>query len=64
MPNAEFWGLPAPLRYMSKACFDERYAAFDLFLELPRSIKERKHVTSRSVTKKDVENLLSTIERA
>jgi integrase len=52
------------LRYMSKACFDERYTAFDLFLELPRSVKERKHVTSRILTKEDVENMLKAIKRA
>ncbi|MGA9080564.1 MAG: hypothetical protein WB581_10100 [Halobacteriota archaeon] len=42
------------LHYMSKISFDQRYAAFDLFLQLPRSVKERKHVTSRIVTKDDV----------
>jgi integrase len=52
------------LRYLSKSKFDERYAAFDLFLELPRAVKERKHVTSRIVTKEDVENVLKAIERA
>jgi len=50
------------LRHLSKTKFDERYAAFDLFLELPRAVKERKLVTSRIVTKEDVENLLRTIE--
>ena len=52
------------LRYLSKSKFDERYAAFDLFLELPRAVKERKHVTSRIVTKEDVENILSAIKQA
>ena len=52
------------LRYLSKSKFDERYAAFDLFLELPRAVKERKHVTSRIVTKEDVENVLKAIEQA
>jgi integrase len=52
------------LRYLSKSKFDERYAAFDLFLELPRAVKERKHVTSRIVTKEDVENVLEAIEHA
>ncbi len=52
------------LRYMSKIRFDERYIAFDLFLELPRAVKERKHVTSRIMTKEDVENVLKAIERA
>jgi hypothetical protein len=52
------------LRYMSKIRFDERYIAFDLFLELPRAVKERKHVTSRIVTKEDVDNILSAIKQA
>jgi hypothetical protein len=52
------------LRYLSKSKFDERYAAFDLFLELPRAVKERKHVTSRIVTKEDIENILSAIKQA
>jgi integrase len=52
------------LRYMSKISFDQRYAAFDLFLELPRSVKQRKHVTSRIVTKEDVENVLRALENA
>jgi integrase len=52
------------LGYMSKISFDQRYAAFDLFLQLPRSVKEQKRVTERIVTKKDVENLLTAIECA
>jgi hypothetical protein len=52
------------LRYLSKSKFDERYAAFDLLFELPRAVKERKHVTSRIVTKEDVENMLSAIKQA
>ena len=52
------------LRYLSKSKFDERYAAFDLFLELPRAVKERKHVTSRIVTKQDIENVLSALKQA
>ena len=52
------------LRYMTKTHFDERYAAFDLFLEFPRSVKERKLVTSRIVTKDDVENVLRAVEQA
>ncbi|MGA7076699.1 MAG: hypothetical protein WBZ42_09195 [Halobacteriota archaeon] len=35
------------LHYMSKISFDQRYAAFDLFLQLPRSVKEQKRVTGR-----------------
>jgi integrase len=52
------------LRYMSKISFDERFATFDLFLELPRAVKERKHVTSRIVTKEDVEAILVGVKQA
>jgi integrase len=52
------------LRYMSKISFDQRYAAFDLFLQLPRSVKEQKRVTDRIVTKQDVENVIAAIGHA
>jgi integrase len=52
------------LRYMSKISFDQRYAAFDLFLQLPRSVKEQKCVTDRIVIKEDVENVLTAIGNA
>jgi len=51
------------LGYMSTISFDQRYAAFNLFLQLPRSVKEQKRVTDRIVTKEDVENVLSAIYR-
>jgi hypothetical protein len=51
------------LGYMSKISFDQRYAAFDLFLQLPRSVKEQKCVTDRIVIKEDVENLLTAIKK-
>jgi hypothetical protein len=49
------------LRYMSKISYDQRYAAFDLFLQLPRSVQEQKFVTDRIVTKEDAENILTAI---
>lgn len=52
------------LRYMAKISFDQRYAAFDWFLQLPRAIKEQKRVTGRIVTKEDVENVLIAISEA
>jgi hypothetical protein len=52
------------LRYLSKTRFDSRYQVFDLFLELPKALKERKLVTTRIVTKADIENVLGTINRA
>ena len=52
------------LRYLAKTHFDPRYEAFSLFLELPKSPKNQKCVTSRIVTKADVENVLRAIEQA
>ncbi len=49
------------LRYLAKTHFDSRYQAFGLFLELPKGLKARKHVTRRIVTKEDVENILLAI---
>lgn len=52
------------LKHLAKIRFELRYAAFDLFLEFPKSPKTRKRVTSRIVTNLDVENALCVIERA
>jgi len=52
------------LRYLSTFSFDQRYAAFDLFLQLPRAVKEKKRVTDRIVTKEDIENVLTAIRNA
>jgi hypothetical protein len=52
------------LKYLAKTHFDARYLAFELFLEMPKGLKVRKHVTSRIITKEDVENVLSAIQTA
>lgn len=52
------------LKYLAKTHFDTRYQAFDLFFEMPKELKTRKHVTNRIVTEQDVENVLSAIEAA
>jgi hypothetical protein len=52
------------LKYLTKTHFDARYQAFDLFLKMPKGLKTRKHVTSRIITKEDVENVLSAIQTA
>ncbi len=52
------------LKYLTKTKFDTRFLAFELFLEMPKVLKTRKHVTSRIVTKEDVENVLKAIEQA
>jgi hypothetical protein len=50
------------LKYLAKTHFDPRYQTFDLFLEMPKGLKVRKHVTSRIVTQEDVENVLYAIK--
>jgi hypothetical protein len=52
------------LKYLAKTNLDTRYQSFELFLEKPRHVKVRKNVTSRIVTKKDIENILAYICRA
>jgi len=51
-------------RYLARTRFDTRYQAFELFLEMPKTLQERKHVTSRIVTKRDIEDILAAIEQA
>ncbi|MGZ8876325.1 MAG: hypothetical protein ACXW1F_07575 [Halobacteriota archaeon] len=52
------------LKYLTTTTFDTRFQAFELFLEMPKVLKTRKHVTDRIVTKEDVENVLKAIETA
>ncbi len=50
------------LKFLTKARLDTRYYAFEVFLERPRAIKSRNNVTSRIITKKDIENVLALID--
>ena len=52
------------LKYLAKIHLDLRYRSFELFLERPRRIKVRKNVTSRIVTKEDIEYVLDHIHHA
>jgi hypothetical protein len=52
------------LKYLAKIRLDIRYRSFELFLERPRRIKVRKNVTSRIVTKEDIERVLDHIRGA
>ena len=52
------------LKFLTKARSDTRYYAFEVFLERPRAIKTRNNVTSRIVTKEDIENVLAHIRNA
>jgi hypothetical protein len=52
------------LKFLTKVRLDTRYHAFELFLERPRAIKVRNNVTSRIITKEDIENVLAHIINA
>jgi hypothetical protein len=49
---------------LTKTHLDVRYRAFELFLEQPKVLKERKNVTSRIVTKEDIDRVLRSIAQA
>jgi integrase len=52
------------LRYLTKIKLDIRYNAFEVFLDRPKALKERKNITTRIITKTDIENILSYIKRS
>jgi hypothetical protein len=52
------------LTYLAKIHLDLQYRSFELFLERPRRIKVRKHITNRIVIKEDIERILDHIRRA
>ena len=52
------------LKYLNKSRLDTRYGTYELFLKRPKTLKERKRVTNRIVTKEDIEKVLSYITKA
>jgi len=52
------------LKYLTKTKLDSRYYAFEIFLERPKNLKVRKNVTTRIITKEDIENILAYIRTA
>ncbi len=52
------------LKYLTKTRLDNRYYAFSIFLERPKTLKHCKRVTSRIITKQDIENILTYIKTA
>jgi integrase len=52
------------LKYLTKIKLDSRYYAFEVFLDRPKTLKERKRVTSRIITKDDIQNILSYIAKS
>jgi hypothetical protein len=52
------------LKYLTKTRLDNRYRAFSIFLEKPKTLKCRKRVTNRIITKQDIEHILTHIKTA
>jgi len=52
------------LKHLARLHVDQRYLSFTLFLDLPKTVKERHAVTSQIVTKEDIENVLTHIRNA
>ena len=52
------------LKFLATTKAEPRYQTFAPYLELPKTVKERKSVTARIVTKEDICNILQYIERA
>jgi hypothetical protein len=54
----------AYLSHLAKTRQDPRYQSFNAYLDLPKALTERKAVTSRIVTKDDINNVLRHIKKA
>ncbi len=52
------------LKYLTKTKLDSRYYAFEMFLDRPKALKERKNVTTHIVTKEHIEIILAYIQKA
>ena len=52
------------LKFLAKTKMEPRYGSFEAYLEMPKAVKERKSITSRIVTKDDIEHVLGYIKRA
>jgi len=49
------------LKYLSKLQLDTRYLNFSLFLDMPKTRRERKSITPRIVTKEDITRVLDCL---
>ncbi len=52
------------LKFLATILGEPRYVTFAPYLELPKTVKERKSVTSRIVTREDINNVLQHIKKA
>jgi integrase len=52
------------LKYLTKVHLDTRYQTFEIFLQKPKALKERKNVTTRIITREDIVNIIAHISKA
>jgi len=52
------------LKYLTKIHLDTRYQAFEIFLQKPKALKERKNITARIITKEDIVDIIVQISKA
>jgi len=52
------------LKYLTKTHLDTRYQAFEIFLQKPKVLKERKNLTARIITREDIVNVIAHISKA
>ena len=52
------------LKYLTRIKLDTRYYTFEVFLELPKALKNPKNITSRIMTREDIENILRYVKKS
>jgi len=52
------------LKFLATTRSEPKFNSITPYLELPRTVKDRKHITERIVTKEDIENVLRYIKNA
>jgi hypothetical protein len=52
------------LKFLAQTKMEPQYTSFEVYLEMPRAVKERKSMTKRVVTKDDIKNVLEYIKQA
>jgi hypothetical protein len=52
------------LKHLAKTRFDRRYQSFDIFLEPPKTVRGRKAITERIVTREDIVQVLWRVDTA
>jgi integrase len=52
------------LKHLAKTRFEPRYQSFDIFLEPPKTVRVRKAITERIVTREDIVQALGRIDAA